>query len=96
VDVTTLLEWTARELGIRTLLCEGGGVTAAAFFGARAVDSLYLTLVPRILGGNDAPTLASGSGFLADEIPDATLGAMERVGDELYLRYDFDWSRREG
>jgi 2,5-diamino-6-(ribosylamino)-4(3H)-pyrimidinone 5'-phosphate reductase len=92
VDVSALLEWTARELGVRTLLCEGGGVLCAELFRARAVDELYLTLVPRILGGADAPTLVEGPGFLPDEIPIAALGAVDRVGDELYLRYDFRWS----
>jgi 2,5-diamino-6-(ribosylamino)-4(3H)-pyrimidinone 5'-phosphate reductase len=92
VDVPSLLQWTARELGVRTLLCEGGGVLSAALFRARAVDELYLTLVPRILGGVDAPTLVEGSGFSPDEIPTAVLGALDRVGDELYLRYDFRWS----
>jgi 2,5-diamino-6-(ribosylamino)-4(3H)-pyrimidinone 5'-phosphate reductase len=92
VDVPRLLEWTFRELGVRTLLCEGGGVLCAELFRARAVDELYLTLVPRILGGVDAPTLAEGTGFLPDEIPNAVLCALDRVGDELYLRYDFRWT----
>jgi 2,5-diamino-6-(ribosylamino)-4(3H)-pyrimidinone 5'-phosphate reductase len=92
VDVPRLLEWTVRELGVRTLLCEGGGVLCAEMFRARAVDELYLTLVPRILGGVDAPTLVEGPGFLPDEIPTAELGELDRVGDELFLRYDFRWA----
>ena len=70
-DVATgeMLEWCARELGIRSLLCEGGGILCARLFAARAVDELYVTLVPRILGGRDAPTLAEGAGFGPDEIP---------------------------
>jgi 2,5-diamino-6-(ribosylamino)-4(3H)-pyrimidinone 5'-phosphate reductase len=92
VDVPKMLDWIARELGVRTLLCEGGGVIASELFRARAVDELYVTLVPRVLGGADAPTLAEGLGFRSDEIPDPTLGAVDRVGDELYLRYDFKWT----
>ena len=91
VDVPRLLEWAAREQGIRTLLCEGGGVICAQLFAARAVDELFVTVVPRILGGSLAPTLAEGPGFSIDEIPDATLGSIDRVGDELFLRYDFRW-----
>ena len=90
VPVPDLLAWlTAR--GVRTLLCEGGGALVAQFFAARAVDALYLTLVPRVLGGAFAPTLADGPGFAPDQIPDPTLASMERVGDELYLRYEFSW-----
>jgi|SoiMethySBSTD1v2_1073268.scaffolds.fasta_scaffold01585_33 riboflavin-specific deaminase-like protein len=91
VDVPRMLEWMVQGRGVRTLLCEGGGVLCAQLFAARAVDELFVTLVPRILGGALAPTLAAGPGFLPDEIPDATLGSIDRVGDELYLRYDFRW-----
>ena len=91
VDVPRLLEWAARERGVRTLLCEGGGVLCAQLFAARAVDELFMTLVPRILGGVLAPPLVGGPGFSVDEIPDATLGSIDRVGDELFLRYDFRW-----
>jgi 2,5-diamino-6-(ribosylamino)-4(3H)-pyrimidinone 5'-phosphate reductase len=90
VDIPRLLGW-AVERGIKTLLCEGGGTLCAQFFAARAVDELFVTLVPRILGGAQAPSLAEGPGFGSDEIPDATLGSIERFGDELLLRYDFRW-----
>lgn len=93
VDVPRMLHWMADGMGIRTLLCEGGGILCAQLFAARAVDELFVTLVPRILGGEDAPTLAEGPGFIADQIPDATLGSIDRIGDELFLRYDFRWPR---
>jgi riboflavin-specific deaminase-like protein len=92
VAIGAVLAWARRELGVELLLCEGGGILVAELFAARAVDQLYLTLVPRVLGGRDAPTLASGAGFSPDGIPDATLGSVERVGDELFLRYDFAWT----
>jgi len=91
VDIPRLLDWAARERGVRTLVCEGGGVLCAQLFAAHAVDELFVTVVPRILGGALAPTLAEGPGFSADEIPDATLGSIYRVGDDLFLRYDFRW-----
>jgi len=91
VDIARLLAWAAQERGVRTLLCEGGGMLCAQLFAARAVDQLFVTVVPRILGGALTPTLAAGPGFSANEIPDATLGSIDRVGDELFLRYDFRW-----
>jgi len=91
VDIARMLDWIGEELGVRTLLCEGGGMLVGDLFAARAVDELYITLVPRILGGSDAPTLVEGRGFLPDDIPDARLAVVDRVGDELYLRYDFRW-----
>ena len=90
VAMSDVLTWLHGR-GLRTLLCEGGGALVAQLFAARAVDALYLTLVPRILGGAHAPTFADGPGFTPDEIPDPTLASMERVGDELYLRYEFSW-----
>lgn len=92
VAVPDLLTWLA-DRGFQSLLCEGGGNLCAQFFAARAVDALYLTLVPRVLGGVLAPTLADGPGFAPNEIPDPTLASLERVGDELYLRYEFDWDK---
>jgi len=91
VDVRALLEWLARERGCRTVICEGGGVMNAAFFAARAVDVLYLTIVPRILGGASAPSIVSGLGFEPDEIPDGRLVSCEQIGDELFLEYRLSW-----
>lgn len=92
VDVDRLLAWLAIDARVETVVCEGGGELVAGLFAARAIDELYLTLVPRVLGGSTAPTLVGGPGLLPDQIPDPTLGSLERVGDELYLRYDFTWT----
>jgi riboflavin-specific deaminase-like protein len=92
VDVSRLLEWLARERGCRVVLCEGGGVLNASFLAARALDELYLTIVPRALGGSGAPTVVGGDGFGPDDLPDARLTRVDRVGDELFLVYAFDWA----
>jgi 2,5-diamino-6-(ribosylamino)-4(3H)-pyrimidinone 5'-phosphate reductase len=91
VDVLALLGWLGRERGCRIVLCEGGGVLNARLFAARAVDELHVTIVPRILGGSSAPTLVEGDGFGPDAIPDGRLVGHERIGDELFLVYAFDW-----
>jgi len=92
VPMPKLLTWMRKTIGAQVVMCEGGGDLVAQLFAARAVDELYVTVVPRILGGVDAPTLAGGAGFDPDAIPDATLTSLERQGDELFLRYDFPWS----
>ena len=89
VPIDALLAWLRDGVGAATVVCEGGGILAADLFAARAVDELYLTVVPRILGGAAAPTLVAGVGFDPEQIPDARLASLERVGDELYLRYEF-------
>ncbi|HEY5243320.1 MAG TPA: RibD family protein, partial [Polyangiaceae bacterium] len=50
-DAGVLLEWLADVRGCRTVVAEGGGLLNATLFEARAVDELYLTMVPCILGG---------------------------------------------
>ena len=94
VDVSLLLDWLARERGCRVVLCEGGGVLNASFLAARALDELYLTIVPRVLGGSGAPTIVEGDGFGPDVLPDARLVCVDRVGDELFLVYAFDWEQQ--
>lgn len=89
VEFGELLEWLCRELAVRTLLCEGGGTVCAELFAIHAVDELFVTLVPRILGGRDAPTLAAGPGLPANDVPEGKLLSLERVGDELFLQYGF-------
>jgi 5-amino-6-(5-phosphoribosylamino)uracil reductase len=90
VAMPDLLVWLAAR-GVRTLLCEGGGELCSQLFAVRAVDEIYLTLTPRLLGGAHAPTMVDGVGFGPDDIPDGVLGSVERVGDELYLRYQINW-----
>jgi riboflavin-specific deaminase-like protein len=92
VDVVELLEWLARERGCKVVLCEGGGVLNANLLAARAVDEMFLTIVPRVLGGSNAPTVVAGDGFAPDALPDARLTHVEQIGDELFLTYAFDWS----
>ena len=84
VPMRKLLTWMRKPIGAQVVMCEGGGDLVAQLFAARAVDELYVTVVPRILGGVDAPTLAGGAGFDPDAMPDATLTSLERQGDELF------------
>jgi riboflavin-specific deaminase-like protein len=92
VDLSALLQWLARERNCRVVLSEGGGVLNAELLRARALDEFYVTIVPRILGGTTAPTMVGGNGFEPDEIPDLRLASCERIGDELFLRYELSWS----
>ncbi|HEY5145987.1 MAG TPA: dihydrofolate reductase family protein [Polyangiaceae bacterium] len=92
VDVGELLEWLGRERGCKVVLCEGGGVLNANLLAARAIDEMFLTIVPRVLGGSNAPTVVAGDGFAPDALPDARLTHVDQVGDELFLTYAFDWS----
>jgi 2,5-diamino-6-(ribosylamino)-4(3H)-pyrimidinone 5'-phosphate reductase len=86
VDVQRLLS-RLKEVGVERLLVEGGGETNWAFFEAEAIDELYVTLAPCLLGGRAAPTLLEGEGRRLADRRNLRLLSCERVGEELYLRW---------
>ena len=89
INFTRALAWLRKEWKVRRLLCEGGGELNEALFRAGLVQELHLTICPRIFAGRAAPTLAGGLGAvrLAGATP-LRLKSMQRVGDELFLRYE--------
>ena len=62
-----LAEMGRRE--IQSVLVEGGGVLAGAFFDAGLVDKITFFIAPMIIGGQSAPSAAAGAG--AERIADA-------------------------
>jgi len=78
------------ERGCRTILIEGGGELLAAFLDRDLVDELRLTLCPTLLGGRAAPGLVGGEGWTLARRPRLRLVQFERVGDELFLRYEVE------
>ncbi len=74
--------------GARLVVVEGGGDLVAAFLAEGLLDELRLTLVPVILGGRRAPGPVGGEGWPFSRRWRLTLLESERVGDELYLRYE--------
>lgn len=90
IDFRAALAWLREKWKVKRLLCEGGGELNDALFRAGLVDELHLTICPKIFGGRMAPTIADGIGAL--KLSDATelrLKTMKRVGDELFVVYDF-------
>ena len=83
---TSVLE-NLRRRGVERVLLEGGGEVHFAFAKEGVIDELYITLTPRLIGGASAPTVLDGKGFLAADHIELRLLSIERVGDELYLRY---------
>ena len=44
------------------------------------LDEIHLTLTPRIVGGNQAPTLVDGKGFAPREVRSYRLKSCRRLG----------------
>ncbi|RPI40295.1 MAG: 2,5-diamino-6-(ribosylamino)-4(3H)-pyrimidinone 5'-phosphate reductase [Methanoregulaceae archaeon] len=87
VDLTTLMDELG-TMGIRRLMVEGGGELIAGMIRARLVDEIYTFVGNMIIGGRDAPTLADGEGFLAEEeFPWLTLIETRRIEDGVLLHW---------
>jgi 5-amino-6-(5-phosphoribosylamino)uracil reductase len=85
LPVPWILEQLARR-GVERLLVEAGGDLLIQFLAADAIDEMYLTLCPLVVGG-DAPGLADGSGFDLAQAPRMRLLTAEPEGDEVFLHY---------
>jgi riboflavin-specific deaminase-like protein len=85
LDLVRGLETLRREHGVRTVLLEGGPTLLGAMFDAGAVDELFLTLAPLIVGGGPEVGLVEGAA-----LPEPLgLGLSSVLEDEgyLFLRY---------
>lgn len=86
------LDWvSAMELlssaGLRRVVIAGGGDLIASLLAVQAIDELWLTVCPLLLGGSDAPTPVEGTGFLADMAPRLELLSSEAIAHEVFLHY---------
>ncbi|MCX6037415.1 MAG: dihydrofolate reductase family protein [Chloroflexi bacterium] len=81
VDLVAVFR-TLHEAGIRSVLVEGGGTLIAELFGLGLVDELTIYIAPKIFGGNSAPTLADGHGFLPNQAPGLKLESVEKFDHE--------------
>ena len=83
-DVSEVVRDLARR-GARRILCEGGPTLNAALFVAGLIDDVFLTIAPKVVGGQDPLTIVKGGPF-ADTIHLA-LGSLVELEGELFLRY---------
>ncbi len=74
--------------GVRSLLLEGGPTINAAFLAAGALDEVYWTVGPKLVGTGGLPMIAPIDDRPAATLPEsAGLVSIHRSGDELFLRY---------
>ncbi len=86
-DLTEFSRRARKDLGLKTLLVEGGSELNADMLRCGLVDEVFLTLTPKLKLGRDVPTIAGGEPFSRSEVQTWTLVSVERVQDELFLRY---------
>jgi riboflavin-specific deaminase-like protein len=61
-DLAAALAQLRRELGVRSVLCEGGPSLNGSLLTAGLIDELFLTTVPLIAGAAGALTIVAGGG----------------------------------
>ena len=72
--------------GVQTLLLEGGPTLAGAFLREGLIDKLMLFVAPKIVGGDDAPSLFAGPGAPTMAEVSAAHGLeLEAIGEDLLL-----------
>lgn len=72
---------------VRVLVCEGGPTLLRQLVALDALDTLHLTLAPRIFGGVEAPTLTGLDPAFLASIHRFRLESLRVHDDECYLRY---------
>jgi 5-amino-6-(5-phosphoribosylamino)uracil reductase len=73
-----------RHLGINQLVVTGGGELVAALLTIGAIDDLWLTVCPLLLGGEKAPTPVGGAGLLGISL---ALLEVRAIDQEVFLHY---------
>ncbi len=83
-----ILRW---QYGAGRLLCEGGGTVNSEFIHLGAVDELFLTIAPKIIGGHDSVTPVEGEPFHRDTMPALDLIAWRHFAPtgEVFTRWRF-------
>ncbi len=90
-EAVAALDHMKRELGASRVLVEGGAMLNGELISRGLVDEYFLTLAPRITGGESAhpavqwPGEPTASGIRQLEVVQAT----RSVGGEMFLRYRF-------
>jgi riboflavin-specific deaminase-like protein len=84
VDVEAVVrDLTRRE--VRRILCEGGPTLNSALFKSQLIDEVFLTIAPKLVGGDDPLTIVKGPAF-AETIHLEVRSLVELEG-ELFIRY---------
>ena len=84
VDLPEAMRHLREERGVRALLCEGGPHLHGQLEAAALVDELFLTIAPKLNGGEGPPSLVEGE--LPRVIQLQLLWLLEKDG-ELFARY---------
>jgi 2,5-diamino-6-(ribosylamino)-4(3H)-pyrimidinone 5'-phosphate reductase len=87
VDLVALMS-ELKELGIRTLMVEGGATLNWSLISQGLVDEIFAYIGALLLGGKDAPTLVDGAGFADNtDAPGLELVSLEKMDNGVLIRW---------
>jgi 2,5-diamino-6-(ribosylamino)-4(3H)-pyrimidinone 5'-phosphate reductase len=87
VDLKLLMR-KLREMGIKTLMLEGGATLNWAMLKERLVDEIRVAIAPIVVGGKDAITFVEGEGIsMISRGIKLKLECVEQYGEDLVLKY---------
>lgn len=86
VDVESVARLLA-ERGIYSVLLEGGGELASAFWQAKLIDRAVFFIAPKVIGGRDAKSPVEGTGLSRSMADAVMLGRLtvRRIGQDIAL-----------
>ncbi len=87
LDMRQVLAILREREGVRRLLVEGGAQLNFELLSRDALDELFLTIAPKLVGGQDRPTVIGGAGLDPGSYRQMRLISIYRNGSEIYLRY---------
>ncbi len=74
------------ELGVTSLLVEGGAIVNTSFLNSRLVNQIIIYIAPKLIGGSEAPTFFAGEGFQKmQEALDLDIQSVERIGADIKI-----------
>lgn len=87
INLTDVLHILAKDLGIESMIVEGGGEVIASFFREKLVDRYSVFVGGLLIGGRTSPTPADGDGWLAPEGVKLSLDSAEVLGNGALLTF---------
>ena len=85
-----------KEMGINTLMVEGGATLIWGMLSAGLVDEIYTFIGNVIIGGATAPTFTDGAGFSEAELLELELLSTEKIEDGVLLKWKVKGKRNTG
>lgn len=85
-----------KEMGINTLMVEGGATLNWGMLSAGLVDEIYTFVGNLIIGGATAPTFTDGEGFSEAELLKLELISAEKIADGILLKWKVKGNKNTG